>query len=114
VRQNLEIALYFLKKTKQEKAQLIADALENVGLSGFENKKVYQLSGGEQQRVALARILLKPSEIILADEPTGNLDSLNRDNVMNILSTLNEKGKTVIVVTHDCTIEKCAKRVIHL
>lgn len=111
---NLEIALHFSKMSKARKRELIAQALQQVGLAGFENKKVYQLSGGEQQRVALARIILKPSEIILADEPTGSLDLGNRDNVMEILAQLNGEGKTVIVVTHDPNIEKCAKRIIRL
>ena len=70
--------------------------------------------GGEQQRAALARIILKPSEIILADEPTGSLDLGNRDKVMEILAQLNQEGKTVIVVTHDPNVERCAKRVIRL
>ena len=91
-----------------------AQALQRVGLVGFEKKKVYQLSGGEQQRVALARIILKPSEIILADEPTGSLDLGNRDKVMEILAQLNQEGRTVIVVTHDPNVENCAKRVIRL
>lgn len=111
---NLEIALHFSKYSKDKKKQLISEALENVGLSGVERKKVFQLSGGEQQRVALARIMLKPSEIILADEPTGSLDRSNRDNIMSILSELNEKGKTVIVVTHDPNVVKCAKKTIYL
>ena len=111
---NLEIALHFLKHSKIEKDSLIASALETVGLSGFENKKIYQLSGGEQQRVALARIMLKPSKLILADEPTGSLDVGNRDKIMDILTSLNQKGKTIIIVTHDQNIVACAKNVIRL
>lgn len=111
---NLEIALRFAKVPKARKKELIAQALQQVGLQGFEKKKVFQLSGGEQQRVALARVILKPSEIILADEPTGSLDLGNRDNVLAILAQLNQEGKTVIVVTHDPNVEKCAKRVIRL
>ena len=111
---NLEIALRFAGMSRARKKELIAQALQRIGLAGFENKKVYQLSGGEQQRVALARIILKPSEIILADEPTGSLDLGNRDKVMEILAQLNQEGRTVIVVTHDPNVEKCAKRVIRL
>ena len=111
---NLEIALRFAGVSRAKKKELIAQALQRVGLVGFEKKKVYQLSGGEQQRVALARIILKPSEIILADEPTGSLDLGNRDKVMEILAQLNQEGRTVIVVTHDPNVEKCAKRVIRL
>ena len=111
---NLEIALRFAGVSRAKKKELIAQALQRVGLVGFEKKKVYQLSGGEQQRVALARIILKPSEIILADEPTGSLDLGNRNKVMEILAQLNQEGRTVIVVTHDPNVEKCAKRVIRL
>ena len=114
VSENIEIGLQFTKASKQEKHELIHSALGQVGLSGFEKKKIYQLSGGEQQRVALARIIYKPSEIILADEPTGNLDADNRDVVMRILEHLNQSGKTVIVVSHDPCVVKCAKRVINL
>jgi putative ABC transport system ATP-binding protein len=66
-----------------------------------DNKKVYQLSGGEQQRVALARLMMKKCSVVLADEPTGSLDKKNRDIVMRLLHELNEEGKTVIIVTHD-------------
>ena len=96
---NLLIALHY-KKCKN-KQQLVAEALKSVGLEGYENKKIFQLSGGEQQRVALARLLLKPSEIILADEPTGNLDNQNRDMVFQHLKRLQKSGKTLIIVTHD-------------
>ena len=111
---NLEIALRFVRVSKARKKEMIRQALHQVGLAGFENKKVFELSGGEQQRAALARIILKPSEIILADEPTGSLDLGNRDKVMEILAQLNQEGKTVIVVTHDPNVERCAKRVIRL
>ena len=72
-----------------------------MGLSKEVNKKVYQLSGGEQQRVALARLMMKKCSVVLADEPTGSLDKKNRDIVMRLLHELNEEGKTVIIVTHD-------------
>lgn len=111
---NLEIALHFVKASKCQKKELMKNALNKVGLDGFENKKVFQLSGGEQQRVALARIMLKPSELILADEPTGSLDMGNRDNIMTILTQLNKEGKTIIIVTHDPSIVECAKKVIYL
>ncbi len=79
----------------------IDDVLEKVGMKGKGNNKVYTLSGGEQQRIALARLMLKKCDIILADEPTGSLDRKNADNVIEILKYLNEIGKTVIMVTHD-------------
>ncbi len=79
----------------------IPDALEIVGMSGSEGKKVYKLSGGEQQRVAIARLLIKKCNVILADEPTGSLDEKNSDVVMELLKRLNSMGKTIIMVTHN-------------
>ncbi len=111
VQYNLEVSMQFSKKKKED----MADALEKVGLSPeILKQKVFSLSGGEQQRVALARLYLRDSSIILADEPTGSLDAENRDRVLRILKEMNQNGKTVIVVTHDKEVEKCATRVVHL
>ena len=88
--------------------------LEKVGLYGIEQQKICQLSGGEQQRVALAKLMVKPCELILADEPTGNLDEENRDMVFSILRDLNQKGKTVVMVTHDPVLAKRCDEVILL
>lgn len=77
-------------------------------------QKVYELSGGEQQRVALARLLLKDAEFILADEPTGNLDRENSEIVFRILQLLNEQGKTIIMVTHDLSLASRAKQILQL
>jgi len=85
-----------------------------VGLQNKLNKKVYTLSGGEQQRVALARLMLKKCDVILADEPTGSLDKANAEKVLNILKELNEQGKTIILVTHDENIKKQGNRIINL
>lgn len=79
----------------------IEDVLEKVRMKDKVNNKIYTLSGGEQQRIALARLMLKKCDIILADEPTGSLDRKNADNVIDILKYLNEIGKTIIMVTHD-------------
>ena len=98
---NLEIPLLYVKKTKMEKQKLKMDSLEKVGLAVSLKEKIYELSGGEQQRVAIARILLKSCDLILADEPTGSLDSENRNEIMRILKELNNTGKTIIIVTHD-------------
>lgn len=114
VEQNLKIGTRYLKLKKDEENKKISEALEFVGLQGYEKKKVYKLSGGEQQRVAIARVMLKPSEIILADEPTGSLDSENRDMVLSLLTQLNKQGKTVVVVTHDPNVEQYSKRCIKL
>lgn len=86
--------------TSKENNQ-IKEVLEAVGLAGFEKKKVYQCSGGEQQRVAIARLMLKPCELILADEPTGSLDHENKMKVVDLLKGFQREGKTVVLVTHD-------------
>lgn len=109
VRQNLEL---IQKKARTEYS--IAEVLEEVGLSEKEETKVYKLSGGEQQRVALARLMLKKCDIILADEPTGSLDADNADAVMDILHKMNNQGKTIIIVTHSEKIISSEKRVVKL
>lgn len=108
VAQNLNIV------KKKERTQSIASVLEAVGLSGYENRKVFSLSGGEQQRIALARLMLKKCSIILADEPTGSLDSNNAEKVFSILKKLNEQGKTIIMVTHDQKFKSTGMRVIEI
>ncbi len=92
----------------------VKDALQTVGIPDKADEKVYKLSGGEQQRVALARLLFKKCDIILADEPTGSLDSKNADAVLDILHSMNDSGRTVIVVTHNEKIIKSEKRVVLL
>lgn len=82
----------------------MSEALERVGMQGKEKQKVYSLSGGEQQRVALARVMMKQCSLILADEPTGSLDRKNALHIMQILNTMSKMGKTVIMVTHDETL----------
>lgn len=88
--------------------------LESLSLGDRMHHKPKQLSGGQQQRVAIARALANDPEIILADEPTGNLDSLTGKFVMDYLHKMNAKGKTIILITHDLHLVKYAKRVIHL
>ena len=92
----------------------IDDALNRVGLLGKKDEYVYTLSGGEQQRTALARLIIKKCDIILADEPTGSIDRENADTVMKILKALNKRGKTVILVTHDEQLKKSGDRLIVL
>ena len=108
-RQNLEFV-----QTKNRTDMTIKETLKNVGISDKIDTKVYKLSGGEQQRVALARLMLKKCDIILADEPTGSLDDGNAAAVMDILHKMNEQGKTVILVTHNERIMKQAKTVVRL
>jgi putative ABC transport system ATP-binding protein len=92
----------------------IETALCSVGMCGKETQKVYSLSGGEQQRIALARLRLKNCRLILADEPTGSLDKTNGSKVMDILHELNDEGRTVIMVTHDESIIRNTDRIIRL
>lgn len=92
----------------------IEEALEMVGLSDKAKQKVYSLSGGEQQRVALARLIVKKCDCVLADEPTGSLDRKNAYTVFSILEKINESSKTVIMVTHDESFREKGKRVIEL
>ncbi|MDN6294123.1 MAG: ATP-binding cassette domain-containing protein [Alkalibacterium gilvum] len=100
--------------TTRNKKEYIYDAIKRVGLTGLENRKVYSLSGGEQQRVALARIIVKPCSIIFADEPTGNLDDENANKIIEILFDLNKEGKTIVVVTHDRSIISKFDKHVHL
>lgn len=113
VTKNLDFSL---KYSDDKSLEAKEKALKLVGLSPDEylNKKVYTLSGGEQQRVALARLFLKPCTIILADEPTGSLDIKNRDTVLEILRKMNKAGKTVIIVTHDPHVLTMCDRVIEI
>lgn len=109
---NLLLALEYENISKNDKKKKIKEALELVDLKGFENKKIFTLSGGEQQRVALARVILKKGNIILADEPTGNLDKENSDKVMKILKKLKSEGRTIIIVTHDNSMAQQCDNVI--
>ena len=114
VENNMRIATHFKVVSRKKERRLIADALSQVGLQGYEKRKVYTLSGGEQQRVALAKVIAKSPQIIFADEPTGSLDERNRDYVMEILQELNHRGKTIVVVTHDPHVNECAEHHILL
>lgn len=103
VKTNVEIGLKYRKdiNNKEARNNEVNRLLALVGMEGFEDRLIYTLSGGEQQRTALARLIGKPSKIILADEPTGNLDKANSEIIMNLLLKEKEKGKSVIVVTHN-------------
>ena len=114
VEYNLMLALKYVKFSKKDKVKKIEEILERVGLSSTLHQKVSELSGGEQQRIAVARAILKPSQLLLADEPTGSLDPENRDLVLNFLLDMNKEGKTVIIVTHDAYVAEQCHRVIEL
>jgi len=111
---NLKLALEYKKIKKEEKLKLINKYLKQFELNDMLNKKVYQLSGGEQQRIAIIKLILQGSQIILADEPTSGLDKENELIVMKLLKELNEKGITIIMVTHNMNLCDCFSRVINV
>lgn len=110
VRYNLSIAMDQVKMGKPQKETLMKEALEKVGLPGFIDRHIYECSGGEQQRIAIARLLLKPCEVVMADEPTGSLDDMNKKIVIDLLLDLNRQGKTLIIATHDAEVRKIATK----
>lgn len=114
VYENLLIGLEYVKISKQEKGKKIKEVLKKVNLENYSNKKIFELSGGEQQRIALARIMLKPGNIVLADEPTGNLDKKSSQLVMELLKKLQKEEKTIIIVTHSEEVASLCDRIIKL
>ena len=111
---NVEIPLVYANIKKDKRIEMAHKALENVGLGDRMHHKPNELSGGQRQRVAIARALVNNPSIILADEPTGNLDSKSGHEIMGILDELHALGNTIILVTHEDDIAKHAKRTIRL
>jgi len=111
---NVEIPLVYANIRKEERLKMASDALESVGLADRMHHKPNELSGGQRQRVAIARALVNNPSILLADEPTGNLDSRSGYEIMEILDLLHKKGNTIILVTHEDDIAKHAHRIIRL
>lgn len=103
-----------LGKPWQEAEERARELLERLGLKGKERRQVTEISGGEMQRVAIARALANDPELLLCDEPTGNLDSKNTERVMEIFEEINAKGKTIVMVTHDLNLAKRAKKIISM
>ena len=112
--ENVMLPLAIVNRSKKEKLSTAVEALERVGLSGKAGRLPSQVSGGEQERVAIARAIVNRPPIILADEPTGNLDTRTGAGVMNLLAKLNQKGVTVIMVTHSHDYAHYAGRLIRL
>ena len=112
--ENVELPLIYRRVGKRERKQLARQALEKVGLSHRMFHKPSEMSGGQQQRVAIARAIAQAPPIILADEPTGNLDSHSTREIMGILKKLHQDGHTVILITHDNDIVARAERVIRI
>tara|TARA_Y100000588_G_scaffold146883_1_gene160745 strand:- start:2695 stop:3384 length:690 start_codon:yes stop_codon:yes gene_type:complete len=111
---NVEIPLVYANIRKDQRTEMASKALHSVGLSDRSHHKPNELSGGQRQRVAIARALVNNPSIILADEPTGNLDSKSGNEIMNILDDLHNRGNTIILVTHEDEIAQHAHRVIRL
>jgi len=112
--ENVELAMSFAGIPLSERTQRATKLLEMVNLSHRLNHKPSEMSGGEQQRVAIARALANNPSIILADEPTGNVDTKGGERIMDILEDINRRGETVIIVTHDPSIAKRAKRILQI
>jgi len=109
---NVELPLLYRKIASKERTKLATEVLDKVGLGHRLNHYPSQLSGGQCQRVAIARALIGKPEVILADEPTGNLDSKMGAEIMELLFQLNNEGTTIVMVTHDETIAKQTKRIV--
>ena len=109
---NVELPLLFAGVSRAERRKRVDEALASVGLSGRMDHRPSQLSGGERQRVAIARAVVNRPKILLADEPTGNLDSKSGKQILELLDKLNDDGLTLVVVTHDPNVARRADRVI--
>lgn len=112
--ENVELPLLYMRVPKEERKQKVEEALERMNIMHRRNHFPQQLSGGQQQRVAIARAIVADPDVIFADEPTGNLDSSNGEEVMRLLEELNEQGTTIVMVTHSPRDAQFANRVINL
>jgi putative ABC transport system ATP-binding protein len=114
VYENVELPLLYMKIPGSERKKKVEDVLERMKMTHRKKHFPQQLSGGQQQRVAVARALVANPKLILADEPTGNLDSAHGEEVMNLLKELNDEGTTIIMVTHSPSDAEYARRIVHL
>lgn len=114
VYENVELPLLYQDVPRNKRKSRVREVLELVDLLPRAKHKPSQLSGGQQQRVAVARAVVGDPKLIVADEPTGNLDTKNGEDVMDMLTTLNEQGATILMVTHSPTHAKCAHRIINM
>jgi putative ABC transport system ATP-binding protein len=110
--ENVDIAMRFARVSKSRRKERAIELLTQIGLAERMNHKPSELSGGEQQRVAIARAMANHPAIILADEPTGEVDTKTRDMIVELLKELSEKGQTILVVTHDVAVSAQTKRII--
>ena len=114
VMENVELPLIYMGKSRGERIKLAQQAIDRVGLTGREHHRPNQLSGGQQQRVAIARALANKPPLILADEPTGALDSKTGREILQMLRDIHSDGNTIVLITHDIDIAKNAKRIIRI
>ena len=112
--ENVELPLIYQKVPRAQRQKRVKEALERVGLTQRAKHLPTELSGGQQQRVAIARALVTNPSLILADEPTGNLDSKTSQEIMDIFHELHEQGNTIVLITHDNDVARQASRVIHI
>ena len=112
--ENVELPLIYQGVKRAERQERVMAALERVGLANRAKHQPTELSGGQQQRVAIARALVTKPSLILADEPTGNLDSHTTNDIMEIFHSLHEQGNTIVLITHDNDIARQAKRIVHI
>jgi putative ABC transport system ATP-binding protein len=112
--ENVELPLLYLGKSSSDREQMVSEVLEKMQIMHRKDHFPQQLSGGQQQRVAVSRAVVAKPKLILADEPTGNLDSKNSEEVMDILTKLNDNGTTIVMVTHSPHDAEYSHRIIHL
>ena len=112
--ENVALPLYYKGMNRKERLQIALDYLEKVGLKEWANHLPNELSGGQKQRVAIARALVTKPKVVLADEPTGALDSTTTDSVMDLLKDINDDGMTVFVITHEEEVAEQTKRIVRL
>lgn len=112
--QNVELPMIYAEAGRKERKQLAMNALEKVGLGDRQHHRPNQLSGGQKQRVAVARALVNTPAILLADEPTGNLDSKSTEDILRLFQELHREGKTILIVTHETEVAAHCQRVIEI
>lgn len=113
VRENVELPLLYARETSGQRAPT-EDVLDSIGLRGMDNRYPSELSGGQQQRVAVARALVLGADLLLADEPTGNLDPASSHTILNLFAELAQRGRTIVLVTHDPAVAARASRRVQM